>query len=117
MSNVNRKFTCDTALGGCGRKTQEPRGMQGFRGYVGGNVPRDIEIEYVDLCDKCGNKKMKEQKLLMRVTAAATAGLLSDDELKVFGNWGNLSPNEKRIFIENLQQREREAKNGGDKKD
>lgn len=110
MNNVNRKFICDTLLGGCGKKCQEPRGMSGFRGYVGGTVPKDIEVEYVDLCEKCGNKKLKEQKLLIRVTGAATANILSEDDLKTFAKWGNLSPNEKRIFIENLQRKEKEAK-------
>lgn len=110
MNVTKRKFTCDTSLGGCGKKCSEPRGMSGFRGYAGGNVPRDIEIEYVDLCPKCGNKKLKEQKLLVRVTSAASADLLTEDELKSFANWGNISPNEKRIFIENLQRKERLAK-------
>lgn len=110
MSSVNRKFICDPNLGGCGRKCQEPRGMSGFRGYVGGTVPKDIEVEYVDLCPKCGDKKLREQKLLIRVTGAATAGILSEDDLKTFAKWGSISPNQKRIFIENLQQKEREAK-------
>ncbi len=108
--NSLRKFTCNISLGGCGRTTSEPRGMNGFRGFAGGNVPRDIEIEYVDLCEKCGNKKLKEQKLLTRVTGAASAGLLTNDELKIFGQWGKISSFEKRIFIEKLQNRQLEAR-------
>ena len=108
-----RKFICDPNLGGCGKKTKEPRGMSGFRGYAGGSVPRDIEIEYVDLCEKCGNKRLKEQKLLMRITAAATANILTEEELKTFGRWPKLSPSEKRIFIEEFQRKEKDAKKAG----
>ena len=112
MSSV-RKFICDPNLGGCGKKTKEPRGMQGFRGYVGGSVPKNIEIEYVDLCEKCGTKKLKEQKLLMRVTGAASAGILTEEEMKTFGKWPQLSKYEKRMFIEEFQRKEKDAKEAG----
>lgn len=112
MNQVSeRKFICDPDLGGCGKKAHEPRGVQGFRGFVGGNVPRDVEVEYYDLCEKCGNDKLKEQKLLIRVTGAASAGILDEEELKLFAGWGKLTPFQKRIFIENLQRKEKFAKN------
>ena len=106
---TERRFICDVDLGGCGKKTHEPRGLEGFRGFVGGNIPKNVEVEYFDLCEKCGDKKIREQKLLIRVTGAASAGILTEEELKIFGNWGKLSAFQKRVFIENLQRKEKYA--------
>ena len=74
--NEIRKFVCDPLLGGCGKNCKEQRGLKGFRSYVGGVDEKEVEVEYVDLCEKCGKAKLREQKLLMRVTDAAAAEIL-----------------------------------------
>ena len=93
----NRKFNCLM----CGKFCKEPTDLKGFRGIKTNDT--QVEVEYIDYCKKCANKKLKKERFQLRLGSAIENKILTSEEID---NWKNKKISQKD-FLETLQKKEK----------
>ena len=94
----SRTFICQK----CDKKIIERQDLRGFS-IDKGDGKKDIELEYYDVCEKCGLKEIKERRFKLRVAGAIEMGIISFD---LFRAWQD-NIISKKDFVETLQNNEK----------
>lgn len=92
---ITRSFICVEC-----KKLIKERGD--LRGFTVDKV-KEVELEYFNICDKCGAKRIKEQRFKLRIASSISLGIISYD---LFNGWQNGAIS-KKDFLETLQDNER----------
>jgi len=98
--NLFRRFTCFK----CNKQVKERDDLRGFS--VNRDTKKQVELEYYDVCVRCGNKEVKNQKFKLRVAGALEMQIISVD---LFNGWKNGIISQKD-FIETLQDLEKKSR-------
>lgn len=92
---VFRIFTCQK----CKETIKERNDLKGFTV----DKIKDVELEYFDICQKCGLKAIKDQRFKLRVAGAIEMNIINYD---LFNAWRNGQISQKD-FLETLQNNEK----------
>ena len=93
-----RRFVCEK----CGKKCSEKRDLQYLKGLITNDM--STEMEYYDMCEKCGRKQLKKERFTMRIGSAIEQKLIDPSFVE---KWKNKEISQKE-FLETMQRKEKQ---------